>query len=151
MDSTTLSHLLQNYDIPVVGVWLLITILCLFGIAGFALIIKGCIDMYVDSRVKELKMEDVKETIPDEVDDLEIAAYVKDSFIKHFPHLIEIISYALETPVSGISWSIVNGDPYQLKLDISHYYMVIKMDPETRRFSILEELGYIRSHQNPTL
>ena len=110
----------------------------LMALGGISLVAVGVAGLY-KQRLKELKMEDVKDKIPEEVDDLEIAEHVKKVFLKKFRHMVWSLcnTWNVITP----TYSIVNGDPYKLKLHFGKKYaLVIKMDPGTGQFMFLEEV-----------
>lgn len=104
------------------------------GISMIAIAIAG-----LHKRIKEFKMDDVKETTPDKVDDLEIAEYVKDQFIKQFPELIFSLGCSFNTTERTILWSMNQKNPYDLTLFIGSYNLRIKMDPSTYQFTFIKE------------
>lgn len=119
----------------------ILIILEFFGIfmvlGGISLIAAGIAGLY--KQIKEFKMDDVKETTPDKVDDLEIAEYVKDQFIKQFPELIFSLGCSFNTTERTILWSMNQKNPYDLTLFIGSYNLRIKMDPSTYQFTFVKE------------
>lgn len=104
-----------------------------FMVFGVAMIMVGVYIM-----VKEKETEDAKNKIPDTVDDLEIAEYVKNTFLKQFRELAWSLccSYNVIIP----SYSVEGGDPYKLRLNFGkNYSLLIKMDAGSGQFMILEE------------
>lgn len=118
----------------------ILIILEFFGIlmvlGEISMIAMGISGLY--KRIKELKMDDVKETTPDKVDNLEIAEYVKNTFLKQFRELAW--SLCCTYNVIDPSYSVEGGDPYKLRLNFGkNYSLLIKMDPGSGRFMLLEE------------